>query len=146
MKLCKLRYSATTSVFIKTLLMKKYTLPYMVIAALVQHFASFEKMAGPLPVVWHQVCEGFPIHIRSMLPNLSRACRFLHDLLLRPAVSMLISCWLFAHAVAASLCAAIQAGHQAITERGAQAIVERALPLCDHTRSATRAVLSWSSG
>ncbi|RYY34506.1 hypothetical protein EON62_03235, partial [archaeon] len=33
---------------------KKYTLPYVAIDTLVDHFATFLTMKGPMPLVWHQ--------------------------------------------------------------------------------------------
>lgn len=36
------------------LLDKKYTLPYRVVDALVDHFCKFQKEKRELPVVWHQ--------------------------------------------------------------------------------------------
>ena len=49
-------YTGAASIFIKTLLQKKYSLPAPVIGSLVQHFASFLNYNGedPLPVLWHQ--------------------------------------------------------------------------------------------
>jgi essential nuclear protein 1 len=54
-KLSQLEYSGAASIFIKTLLNKKYSLPAPVIGSLVRHFASFtndKKIV--LPVLWHQ--------------------------------------------------------------------------------------------
>jgi essential nuclear protein 1 len=47
-------YSGATSIFIKTLLNKKYSLPSPVIGSLVRHFASFINDRRELPVLWHQ--------------------------------------------------------------------------------------------
>lgn len=47
-------YSGASSIFIKTLLNKKYSLPAPVIASLVRHFASFMRDNRTLPVLWHQ--------------------------------------------------------------------------------------------
>jgi essential nuclear protein 1 len=54
-KLAQMEYSGAASIFIKTLLNKKYSLPAPVIGSLVRHFAAFvndEKIV--LPVLWHQ--------------------------------------------------------------------------------------------
>lgn len=54
-KLAQMEYSGAASIFIKTLLNKKYSLPAPVIGSLVRHYASFindEKIV--LPVLWHQ--------------------------------------------------------------------------------------------
>jgi essential nuclear protein 1 len=47
-------YNGVSSIFIKTLLNKKYSLPAPVIGSLVRHFASFVSYDGELPVLWHQ--------------------------------------------------------------------------------------------
>lgn len=54
-KLAQLEYSGASSIFIKTLLNKKYSLPAPVIGSLVRHFASFTNEKDiVLPVLWHQ--------------------------------------------------------------------------------------------
>ena len=53
-KLAQLDYSGAASIFIKTLLNKKYSLPAPVIRSLVSHFVSFTNDARVLPVLWHQ--------------------------------------------------------------------------------------------
>lgn len=47
-------YNGSASIFIKTLLNKKYSLPATVISSLVRHFASFVGDDRTLPVLWHQ--------------------------------------------------------------------------------------------
>ena len=47
-------YSGASSIFIKTLLNKKYSLPAPVIGSLVRHFANFVHDDRVLPVLWHQ--------------------------------------------------------------------------------------------
>lgn len=46
-------YSGVTSFFMKTLLDKKYSLPYRVVDALVDHFVAFKADERDLPVIWH---------------------------------------------------------------------------------------------
>jgi essential nuclear protein 1 len=53
-KLAQLDYSGAASIFIKTLLNKKYSLPVPVIGSLVRHFANFIDDDRVLPVLWHQ--------------------------------------------------------------------------------------------
>lgn len=54
-KLAQLEYTGASSIFIKTLLNKKYSLPAPVIGSLVRHFASFTNdQKTVLPVLWHQ--------------------------------------------------------------------------------------------
>lgn len=47
-------YNGASSIFIKTLLNKKYSLPAPVISSLVKHFAQFVNDSRALPVLWHQ--------------------------------------------------------------------------------------------
>ena len=54
LKLAEMEYSGANSIFIKTLLDKKYALPFRVIDALVFHFVKFEHDRRILPVLWHQ--------------------------------------------------------------------------------------------
>lgn len=54
-KLAQLPYSGAASIFLKTLLDKKYSLPAPVIGTMVQHFVkSGKNEAEALPVLWHQ--------------------------------------------------------------------------------------------
>ena len=54
LKLAQMRYAGANSLFIKILLNKKYSMPYRVIDALVQHFLTFLSESRKLPVIWHQ--------------------------------------------------------------------------------------------
>jgi len=54
LKLAEMEYSGANSIFVKTLLDKKYALPFRVIDALVFHFVKFEHDHRILPVLWHQ--------------------------------------------------------------------------------------------
>jgi len=47
-------YNGASSIFIRTLLNKKYALPRPVIRSLEQHFSSFLQIDDQLPVLWHQ--------------------------------------------------------------------------------------------
>lgn len=53
MRMADLPYSGVTSFMIKTLLDKKYALPYRVVDALVDHFLGFRNEDRVLPVIWH---------------------------------------------------------------------------------------------
>ena len=52
--MAQMEYCGTTSFFIRTLLDKKYALPYRVVDALVDHFLRFRTEERQLPVVWQQ--------------------------------------------------------------------------------------------
>ena len=52
---CMTEYNGAASIFIKTLLNKKYSLPAPVIKSLIAHFYKFkEDVDAELPVLWHQ--------------------------------------------------------------------------------------------
>ena len=53
MRMADLPYSGVTSFMIKTLLDKKYALPYRTVDALVDHFTGFHTEERSLPVIWH---------------------------------------------------------------------------------------------
>lgn len=52
------RYSGAVSLFMMVLLNKKYSLPYVVIDALVDYFRMFDSDDRELPVLWQQVESG----------------------------------------------------------------------------------------
>eukprot|EP00588_Corethron_pennatum_P003958 CAMPEP_0194291324 /NCGR_PEP_ID=MMETSP0169-20130528/43194_1 /TAXON_ID=218684 /ORGANISM="Corethron pennatum, Strain L29A3" /LENGTH=469 /DNA_ID=CAMNT_0039039173 /DNA_START=130 /DNA_END=1539 /DNA_ORIENTATION=+ len=53
-KLSQMDYSGATSVFLRTLLDKKYSLPAPAVRSVVRHFGSFVGNPRELPVLWHQ--------------------------------------------------------------------------------------------
>ena len=65
-------YSGASSIFIKTLLNKKYSLPAPVIGSLVRHFASFIKEEGELPVLWHQALLVFSQRYKNEIKDEAR--------------------------------------------------------------------------
>ena len=54
LRMAEMEYSGANSVFIRTLLDKKYALPYRVVDACVFHFLRFATEPRDLPVLWHQ--------------------------------------------------------------------------------------------
>jgi essential nuclear protein 1 len=54
LKLTQMPYSGPCTLFMKTLLNKKYSLPYKVIDSMVDYFKTFINDERELPVVWHQ--------------------------------------------------------------------------------------------
>jgi len=80
-KLGSLPYSGASSVFIKTLLNKKYSLPMPVIEGLVQHFkksATVGTKEGGMPVLWHQSMLAFAERYKDSInkdgKNVLKAC------------------------------------------------------------------------
>ncbi|KAK8831870.1 hypothetical protein WA577_001927 [Blastocystis sp. JDR] len=67
MKLTQLPYSGATSLFMTVLLNKKYSLPYVVIDALVAHFLSFVDDERELPVLWQQCLLTFAQRYKTEL-------------------------------------------------------------------------------
>jgi len=54
MKIAEMEYSGANSIFLRTLLDKKYALPYRVVDSLVFHFLGFRSEKRELPVLWFQ--------------------------------------------------------------------------------------------
>ena len=54
LKVAEMDYTGANSIFLRTLLDKKYALPYRVIDAVVFHFLRFKTDTRTLPVLWHQ--------------------------------------------------------------------------------------------
>lgn len=67
------QYSGAASIFIKTLLNKKYSLPAPVIGSLVTHFANFTSQENMvLPVLWHQCLLVFVQRYKNELKDEAR--------------------------------------------------------------------------
>mmetsp|Transcript_14559 Transcript_14559/g.20766 ORF Transcript_14559/g.20766 Transcript_14559/m.20766 type:complete len:494 (-) Transcript_14559:250-1731(-) len=74
-KLAQMEYSGATSIFLKTLLNKKYSLPSPVIGSMVRHFASFMNEGRKnvtLPVLWHQCLLVFVQRYKNEVQDESR--------------------------------------------------------------------------
>ncbi|OWF38862.1 bystin-like [Mizuhopecten yessoensis] len=54
LKIAEMDYNGANSIFLRTLLDKKYALPYRVVDAIVFHFIRFMSDKRELPVLWHQ--------------------------------------------------------------------------------------------
>lgn len=54
LKLAQQEYSGPRSIFIKTLLDKRYALPQRAVDSMVAYFCRFERCEQKLPVLWHQ--------------------------------------------------------------------------------------------
>lgn len=54
LKLSQHEYSGARSIFIKTLLDKRYALPQRAVESMVAYFGRFTGYTGKLPVLWHQ--------------------------------------------------------------------------------------------
>ncbi|XP_064652486.1 bystin-like [Lineus longissimus] len=54
LKIAEMDYNGANSIFLRTLLDKKYALPYRVVDAVVFHFIKFQMDKRELPVLWHQ--------------------------------------------------------------------------------------------
>ena len=85
-KLGSLPYTGAASVFIKTLLNKKYSLPVPVIEGLVEHFKESSKRGDPeregggMPVLWHQAMLVFAERYKDSISKegknvLKQACK-----------------------------------------------------------------------
>ena len=54
LKIAEMDYTGANSIFLRTLLEKKYALPFRAIDAVVFHFLGFKSDSRILPVLWHQ--------------------------------------------------------------------------------------------
>lgn len=54
LKICQMPYAGANSVFLRTLIDKKYSLPFRVIDAICAHFVSFKTDTRKMVVLWHQ--------------------------------------------------------------------------------------------
>ena len=62
-------YSGAQSIFLRTLIDKKYTLPSQVVDALVDYFVRFEHDDCQLPVLWHQSLLAFSQRYKLVLSD-----------------------------------------------------------------------------
>ena len=76
MKLSTMEYAGTTSFFMRVLLDKKYSLPFTVVDALVDHFLRFSVEERDLPVVWHQTLLTFVQRYKTVLDKESKKLLF----------------------------------------------------------------------
>ncbi|KAG8461798.1 hypothetical protein KFE25_001416 [Diacronema lutheri] len=67
LKLTEMPLSGAQLLFLRTLLLKKYALPYRVVDALADYFARFGEHEGELPVIWHQSLLVFAQHYKMEL-------------------------------------------------------------------------------
>lgn len=67
LKLTEMPLSGASILFMRTLLMKKYALPYRVVDALADYFAGFHDVDHELPVIWHQSLLVFAQHYKLEL-------------------------------------------------------------------------------
>lgn len=67
MIISKMPYSGSTSLFLRILINKKYSLPTQVIDQLQAHFLSFTNEQRELPVLWHQALLVFVQRYRAKL-------------------------------------------------------------------------------
>jgi len=69
LKIAEMDYTGANSLFLRTLIDKKYTLPYRAIDALVFHFLRFATDTREMPVLWHQallaLCQRYKSDISS---------------------------------------------------------------------------------
>ena len=58
-------YAPATTLFMRTLLLKKYALPYRVVDALVDYFGGFVDTSEIPPVLWQQTLLAFVQHYKA---------------------------------------------------------------------------------
>lgn len=65
LKLAEMGYSPANTLFLRTLLLKKYALPYRVVDTLVEYFAGFADGQECPPVLWQQTLLAFVQHYKA---------------------------------------------------------------------------------
>jgi len=65
LKLAEMSYSPANTLFLRTLLRKKYALPYRVIDALVEYFSGFADCTDIPSVLWQQTLLAFAQHYKA---------------------------------------------------------------------------------
>merc|ERR1711881_305799 len=59
LKIAEMQYNGANSIFLRTMVEKKYNLPYRVLDAMVFHFLRFQQEERKMPVLWHQCMLSF---------------------------------------------------------------------------------------
>merc|ERR1719247_2301937 len=65
LKLAEMGYTPANTLFLRTLLRKKYALPYRVVDALVEYFVGFGDSSEIPPVLWQQTLLAFAQHYKA---------------------------------------------------------------------------------
>jgi len=91
LRIAEMPYSGVNSFFTRVLLDKRYSLPYRVIDALVDHFVSFTREERQLPVVWHQALLCFVQRYKSEIrredkDTIRSLCKVQNHYLITPEV------------------------------------------------------------
>ena len=72
MKLSEMRYCGANALFLRTLLLKKYALPYRVVDELVQYFLTFKDAAEVPTLLWQQCLLAFAQHYKTEITSEQR--------------------------------------------------------------------------
>jgi len=67
LKLAEMTFSGANALFLRTLILKKYALPYRVVDQLVDYFCSFESDEEQPTVLWQQTLLAFVQHYKTEL-------------------------------------------------------------------------------
>jgi essential nuclear protein 1 len=81
LRLSKYPYSGATTLFMKTILNKKYSLPKMVVDSMVDYFYKFKQDDRFLPTIWHQNLLTFVQRYKTSLKP--SQCQRIKDLIKR---------------------------------------------------------------
>jgi len=72
LKLAQMDFTPANALFLRTMLLKKYALPYRVVDALVDYFETFLDAPDIPPVVWQQTLLAFAQHYKVPTPRPAR--------------------------------------------------------------------------
>lgn len=79
LKLAEMSYTPANMLFLRTLLLKKYAIPFRVVDALVDYFAGFINTKDVPPVLWQQTLLTFVQYYKAQITAEQKGC--LKDLL-----------------------------------------------------------------
>ena len=92
LKLAQMEFTPANALFLRTLLLKKYALPYRVIDALVEYFETFLDAADVPPVLWQQTLLAFAQHYKVGAPQAAAAASVARARARPPASRAIIAC------------------------------------------------------
>ena len=96
LKIAEMEYTGSSSVFLRTLIDKKYNLPYKAIDAICAHFLRQKNEERDMPVLWHQCLLSFVKQYRTDLNDaqkdaIKELIRFQGHYLISPEVERELS-------------------------------------------------------
>lgn len=76
LKIAQMPYSGANSIFLRTLVDKRFALPYRAVNGLVDHYYRFANDERALPVLWHQALLSFVQRYKNEFTSVQRRALF----------------------------------------------------------------------